>query len=156
MGPYYLSALVTLLGPVRRVTALATRARTWRTVGSGPRRGRTFPVEVDTHVTGVLQHRSGVLTTVITSYDAPESDLPCMEIYGSEGTLQVNPNQFEGDVRVFTPAAGWTTAATAGGYAGCNRGYGLADMARAIRTGGSHRASGELAVHVVEDRKSVV
>jgi predicted dehydrogenase len=152
MGPYYLSALVTLLGPVRRVNGRVSRAKQERTVGSGPKQGTSFGVDVDTHVTGVIEHESGVLTTIVTSFDVWGAKLPRIEVYGSDGTLSVpDPNTFGGDVEV--RAAGgrdWTVAPVAGGYAGSGRGYGLADMARAIRQGGAHRASGELAFHVLD------
>ena len=69
MGPYYLSALVHLLGPVVRVTGAASRPRAEREIGSGPRAGTRFPVEVDTHVTGVLEHAGGALSTLVMSFD---------------------------------------------------------------------------------------
>jgi predicted dehydrogenase len=127
-------------------------------VGSGPKEGTTFSVEVDTHVTGVLEHESGVLTTLITSFDVWGAKLPRIEVYGTEGTLSVpDPNTFGGDVEVC--AAGsreWKVAPVAGGYADSGRGYGVADMARAIRNGGAHRASGELAFHVLDVMESLL
>ncbi|WP_020574279.1 Gfo/Idh/MocA family protein [Actinopolymorpha alba] len=158
MGPYYLSALVNLLGPIRRVTGRVGRARQERTVGSGPKQGTTFSVEVDTHVSGVLEHESGVLTTIVTSFDVWAAKLPRIEVYGTEGSLSVpDPNTFGGDVEVFSPSSReWSVAAVAGGYADSGRGYGLADMARAIRNGGRHRASGELAFHVLDIMESLL
>lgn len=158
MGPYYLSALITLLGPVSRVIARSSRARDERVVGSGPKQGTTFGVEVETHVTGVLEHTSGVLSTVITSFDVPAGRLPCIEVYGSEGSMSVpDPNQFAGDVELFSPTAReWAKADIAGGYANSSRGYGLADMARAIRDGDAHRANGELAYHVLDIMESLL
>ncbi|MGH3490949.1 MAG: Gfo/Idh/MocA family protein [Actinopolymorphaceae bacterium] len=158
MGPYYLSALVTLLGPVRRVNGRVSRAKQERTVGSGPKEGTSFVVDVDTHVTGVLEHESGVLTTVVTSFDVWGAKLPRIEVYGSEGTLSVpDPNTFGGDVEVRKAGSrDWTVAPVAGGYAESGRGYGLADMARAIRQGGAHRASGELAFHVLDIMESLL
>ncbi len=158
MGPYYLSALINLLGPIARVTGRVGRAKQERTVGSGPKEGTTFSVEVDTHVTGVLEHESGVLSTVVTSFDVWGSNLPRIEVYGSEGSLSVpDPNGFAGDVQVFTPGSReWSVAKVAGGYADSGRGYGLGDMARAIRDGGPHRASGELAYHVLDVMESLL
>jgi predicted dehydrogenase len=152
MGPYYLSALVTLLGPVRRVNGRVSRAKQTRTVGSGPKQGTSFGVDVDTHVSGVIEHESGVLTTIVTSFDVWGAKLPRIEVYGSEGTLSVpDPNTFGGDVEVCKAGSrDWTVAAVAGGYAESGRGYGVADMARAIQQGGAHRASGELAFHVLD------
>ena len=69
MGPYYLTALVHLLGPVARVTGMSSRPRDTRTIGSGPRAGSTFPVGVDSQETGILEHESGALTTVLLSFD---------------------------------------------------------------------------------------
>lgn len=158
MGPYYLSSLITLLGPVTRVSGRVSRAYEQRTVGSGPKQGTTFPVEVDTHVSGVLEHTSGVLTTIVTSFDVWAAKLPRIEVYGTEGTLSVpDPNTFGGDVEVFTPSSReWAVAKVAGGYANAGRGYGLADMARAIRQGGPHRASGDLAFHVLDIMESLL
>lgn len=158
MGPYYLSALVSLLGPVKSVVGRVSRARRERTVGSGPKEGTTFSVEVDTHVTGVLEHESGVLTTVITSFDVRGAKLPRIEVYGSESTLSVpDPNRFEGDVEILRPAAReWETVAPAGGYPDTGRGIGVADLARAIRLGEPHRASGELAFHVLDIMESLL
>lgn len=158
MGPYYLTALVSLLGPIRRVNGRASRARQERTVGSGPKQGTTFSVDVDTHVTGVLEHESGVLTTVITSFDVHGAKLPRIEVYGSESTLEVpDPNRFEGDVQILRPAVReWETVPPAGGYPDTQRGIGVADMARAIKRGEPHRASGELAYHVLDVMESLL
>jgi predicted dehydrogenase len=158
MGPYYLSALVSLLGPVRQVIGRVGRARQERTVGSGPKKGTTFSVEVDTHVAGVLVHESGVLTTIMTSFDVWAAKLPRIEIYGSEGSLSVpDPNTFGGDVELAKAGErDWTVVNEAGGYAGSSRGYGLADMARAIQQGSAHRASGELAFHVLDIMESLL
>lgn len=158
MGPYYLTALVLMLGPVRRVTGLSTTPRRTRTIGSGPRAGTTFPVEVATHVTGVLEHEGGALSTLMMSFDVWESTLPRIEVYGTEGSLSVpDPNSFTGDVRVChagDPA--WRTTPVLGGYAGAARGIGVADMARAIATGTAHRASAELAFHVLDLMESLL
>ncbi len=158
MGPYYLSSLVTLLGPVRRVIGRVGRAKQERTVGSGPKEGTTFSVEVDTHVSGVLEHESGVLTTLVTSFDVWGARLPRIEIYGSEGSLSVpDPNTFAGEVEVLSAGSrDWSVAPVVGGYAESGRGYGVADMARAIRDGGVHRANGELAYHVLDVMESLL
>ncbi|GAB3417141.1 Gfo/Idh/MocA family protein [Flindersiella endophytica] len=158
MGPYYLSSLINLLGPVKSVTGRSSRARQERTVGSGPKEGTTFSVEVETHVSGVLEHESGVLTTLVTSFDVWGARLPRIEIYGATGSLSVpDPNTFGGDVEIYEPAKReWTVVGEAGGYAGSARGYGLADMARAIRSGSAHRASGDLAYHVLDVMESLL
>ncbi|MBH5335905.1 Gfo/Idh/MocA family oxidoreductase [Streptomyces pactum] len=152
MGPYYLTALVSLLGPVRRVTGMSHTPRTTRTIASGPRAGTTFGVEVATHVTGVLQHDSGALSTLIMSFDVWESTLPRIEVYGSQGTLLVpDPNSFGGEVRLCRAGeTRWRPVPVAGGYRDGGRGIGVADMAEAIARGTAHRADGELAHHVVD------
>nr|WP_296075009.1 Gfo/Idh/MocA family oxidoreductase [uncultured Actinoplanes sp.] len=148
MGPYYLSALVQLLGPIRSVTGAASRLRPSRTIGSGPREGETIPVSVDTHVSGVLEHTSGVLSTVTTSFDAVRTTAAPIEIHGDAGTLAVpDPNHFDGDVRLFELGGGdWKTLDPSAGYAGAGRGIGLLDQL----AGPSPRASGAMALHVLE------
>ncbi|WP_327004889.1 Gfo/Idh/MocA family oxidoreductase [Dactylosporangium sp. NBC_01737] len=151
MGPYYLTALVTLLGPVRRVTGLSLTPRPTRTIGDGPRAGTVFPVHVATHVTGVLEHASGALTTLMMSFDVWEARLPRIEVYGTEGTLSLpDPNGFDGPVRLFAPGGDWAEIPERAGYRNASRGCGVADLGRALRTGTPPRASGELAFHVLD------
>jgi predicted dehydrogenase len=85
MGPYYVTSLVTLLGPVRRVTARAGQSQQQRKIHTGPRAGETFPVQVPTHVTGVLEHESGALTTLLMSFDVWAARLPRIEVHGTGG-----------------------------------------------------------------------
>ncbi len=100
IGPYYLTALVSLLGPVKGVTGMAQISFPERVVGSGPKKGQKIIVEVPTHVVGLLEFASGVAGTIITSFDVWKTDLPRIEIYGSEGTLSVpDPNTFGGIVK---------------------------------------------------------
>jgi predicted dehydrogenase len=158
MGPYYLSALVTLLGPIRRVVGMASAPRATRVIGSGPRAGTSFPVTVPTHVTGVLEHVGGVLSTLMMSFEVWGARLPRIEIYGTGGTLSVpDPNGFHGTVRIF-PAGReeWTEVPEAGGYRDAARGYGVADLARAIANGTRPRAGGELAYHVLDVMESLL
>ncbi|NYV77388.1 Gfo/Idh/MocA family protein, partial [Streptomyces sp. UH6] len=152
MGPYYLTALVLMLGPVRRVTGLSAAPRPTRTIGGGPRAGTVFPVEVATHVTGVLEHHGGALTTLMMSFDVWDSTLPRIEVYGTDGTLSVpDPNSFTGDVRVRRAGdSTWHQVPVLGGYTGGARGIGVADMAHALASGTPHRASAELAYHVLD------
>ncbi|WP_298805262.1 Gfo/Idh/MocA family oxidoreductase [uncultured Pseudokineococcus sp.] len=157
MGPYYLTALVHLLGPVVRVTGLSARPRDERVIGSGPREGERVGVTTDTHVTGVLEHASGALTTLVMSFDAWASRTPPIEVHGTEGSLSVpDPNHFDGTVEVARAArqplrgAVWDEVPPRAGYLGAGRGYGLADLALALRTGAPHRASAEVALHVVD------
>ncbi|HTJ35478.1 MAG TPA: Gfo/Idh/MocA family oxidoreductase [Dactylosporangium sp.] len=152
MGPYYLTALVTLLGPVRRVAGMASTPRSTRTIGDGPRAGEVFPVLVPTHQTGVLEHASGAITTLMMSFDVWAGRLPRIEVYGAEGTLSVpDPNHFAGPVELFRGAGGeWAELPERAGYRGAARGYGVADLAEALRTGTTPRANGELAYHVLD------
>ncbi|WP_443071442.1 Gfo/Idh/MocA family protein [Streptomyces sp. NBC_01465] len=102
----HITALVTLLGPVRKVVGMTSASRSERTVGHGPRAGTTFPVEVATHVAGVLEHASGALSTLVMSFDVWAAGLPHIEIYGTEGSLSVpDPNHFDGPVRLFRAGA---------------------------------------------------
>nr|WSX75207.1 Gfo/Idh/MocA family oxidoreductase [Streptomyces sp. NBC_00899] len=158
MGPYYLSALVHLLGPVRRVVGTASRSRTTRTIGSGPRAGTVFDVEVDTHVAGILVHASGALTTLVTSFDVVASAQPRIEVHGSEGSLSVpDPNGFDGEVRVRRFGGDdWTTLPPSAGYAGAARGAGVADLAVNLAAGRPHRASADLALHVLDVMQTVL
>ncbi|MFC5275632.1 Gfo/Idh/MocA family protein [Brachybacterium sacelli] len=155
MGPYYIHALVTLLGPVSEVMGASSRLRTERTIGSGPRQGETIPVTTDTHVTGVLVHESGVLSTLVMSFDAVATTIHPIEIHGTAGTLAVpDPNRFDGDVEVRRLGGdGWETLPVAAGYAEAGRGIGLQDMA--VR-GSGLRASGELGQHVLEVMNAVL
>jgi predicted dehydrogenase len=153
MGPYYLTGLTALLGPVRRVTCSARITVPERKITSKPLFGTMIKVNTPTHVAGLLDFESGVVGTLITSFDIWASELPCIEIYGTEGTLSVpNPDLVGGPVRVRRAgAASWReiplTFPIDQTYA---RGAGLADMAAAIRSGRPHRAHGDLAFHVLD------
>ena len=151
MGPYYLSALVTLLGPVTSAVGAASRTRSTRTIGSGPRQGSTVPVDIDTHVTGILTHASGALSTLVMSFDAVATQSANIEIHGTLGSLGVpDPNHFEGDVQLRVLGDDkWTTLPISAGYAAGGRGIGLADIA-STPPGSTPRASGALAYHVLD------
>ncbi|CAG7654321.1 Gfo/Idh/MocA family protein [Actinacidiphila bryophytorum] len=150
MGPYYLSALVHLLGPVVKVTGAAATPRAEREIGSGPRAGQRFAVEVDTHVTGVLQHAGGALSTLIMSFDIHAAHLPRIEVHGTAGSLGVpDPNGFEGPVELFGGGS-WQPLPVSAGYRGAGRGTGLADLAAAVAEDRPHLASAELAEHVLD------
>jgi predicted dehydrogenase len=158
MGPYHLTALVTLLGPVRRVTGMAAAPRATRVIGSGPRAGAEIEVAVATHVTGVLEHASGALTTLVMSFDVWAGRLPHVEVYGTAGSLSVpDPNGFGGTVQIYRAGAqDWAPVPEAGGYRGAARGYGVSDLARALAAGTAHRANGEIAFHVLDVMESLL
>jgi predicted dehydrogenase len=151
MGPYYLASLVHLLGPVRAVIGASSRLRAERVIGSGPRAGERIPVEVDSHVSGVLEHVDGALTTITTSFDGVATTAAPIEVHGETGTLTVpDPNRFDGDVRLFELGdTHWRTLPPSAGYVDGARGIGLLDF---IAADGQRapRANGDLALHVLE------
>ena len=152
MGVYYLTALVHLLGPVRRVTGSARATWTERTIHSEPRRGGIIEVEVPTYVAGLLDFESGAIGTIITSFDTQASGLPRIELYGTTGTFNLpDPNTFGGPLQLRTAAdQSWKELPLRFGHAGNSRGIGLADMAVSAIENTDHRASGEMALHVLE------
>ncbi|MGI8746984.1 MAG: Gfo/Idh/MocA family protein, partial [Deinococcus sp.] len=158
MGPYYLTALVSLLGGVSRVGGSAVTASTQRTIGSGARRGERVPVSVPTHVSAQLGFEAGPVATFIASFDVPASELPRMELYGSEGTLSLpDPNTFGGPLRVRGQGDDrWETVELTRPFGDNARGIGLADMLDAAACGEPQRASGELAYHVLDVMHTVL
>lgn len=158
MGPYYLSSLVTLFGAVRRVSGAVSRSARERTIATGPHAGTTIPVDVDTHVTALLEHANGATSTLTVSFEIWRTRMPFFEVYGTEGTiLMPDPNQFSDAVSVATATArDWVEVPTEAGYNDAGRGFGLADMARAIETDRPHRASADLAFHVLEVMESII
>ena len=158
MGPYYLTSLVTFFGPVVRVSGATSRSARERTVATGPLAGSGIPVEVDTHVTAILEHASGVISTVTVSFEVWATRAPKFEVYGTAGTIAVpDPNMFSDTVQVATADdRDFRDVPVSAGYADAGRGYGLADLARAVETGRPERASGAMAFHVLEIMESVV
>jgi len=151
MGPYYVTALVNLIGPIKRVTGSTRITFPERTITSQPKAGKKIVVETPTHLAGVLDFANGAVGTIITSFDVWKHHLPCIEIHGTEGSLSVpDPNCFGGEVQLFRPdTEGWQTVPlTHSGEVG--RGIGLADMAQGSITGRPHRVNGELAYHVLD------
>lgn len=165
IGPYYVTALVNLIGPVRRVTAFGARGFAERVVTSeGPHTGARIPVEVDTHVAGALEFASGAVVSLVMSWDIWSEDLFKLELFGSEGTLILPDPNFFGGATLLARGGGAFEAMEPTGhpYAAPNRAtnrgtdvadyriIGVVDMARAIQEGRPHRCSGELALHVLE------
>ncbi len=152
MGPYYLTALIGLLGPVERVHGAATIGNRERRVSSQPLAGTIIEPETPTHVIATLTFASGVLATLTTSFDVWASDAPRLEIHGSEASLSLpDPNTFGGPVRLRRrDDTAWHDVPVQPGYTGNDRGVGAADLATALRSGRSHRASSELAFHVLD------
>ncbi len=152
MGPYYITALIHLLGPVRRVTALNSRAFSERIATSEAANGKVLPVEVDTHVTGILEFHSGAVITMIMSFDVKKHSSHNIEIHGTEGSLKVpDPNHFHGENLIANgPKDDWRAVPLIHPYADNMRGIGAADMAAAVRSGRAHRCNGEMASHVLD------
>jgi len=152
MGPYYITDLIQLLGPVASVMGSASRPRNERIVGNGPLKGTSIPVEVATHVAGTLEFVSGAVISICMSFDVPKHMHAPIEIYGTEGSLLVpDPNRFGGNVMTAKTGCDWQTephshAHTEGEF----RSIGVADMAAAILGNRPHRASGALALHALE------
>lgn len=162
MGPYYLTALTSMLGPVGAVTGFGHASFPERTVtAAGPNTGTTIPVNTQTHISASLQFDSGVIGSLIASFDVWESDerRTILTIYGSDGTLRLpDPNIFGGSVTLVHEHTRETEELPiTHGYTENSRGIGVSDMARALREGGEPaRASGEMASHVVDMMTSVL
>lgn len=158
MGPYYLTALVQLLGPVRRVNATAATTFSTRTIGSEPRRGERIPVEVPTHVSGTLEFVGGALITLVMSFDVQAHTNHPLELHGERGSLQVpDPNTFGGPVRVRLGGADtWAEQPLVNGYTDNVRGIGAADLAEAVLTGRPGRAHSSLAYHVLDTMQALL
>ncbi len=158
MAPYYLTALVTLLGPIRRVTGSARITRPERTILSEPKRGSIIKVEAPTHIASVLDFVAGPIVTLVTSFDVWDPYIPSLEVYGSEGTMKVpDPNTFGGPIRLRqTGAEEGREIPLAYDHSENSRAIGAADMAYAIRTGRPHRANGDLAFHVLDVMHSII
>ncbi|WP_219838746.1 Gfo/Idh/MocA family protein [Paenibacillus sp. R14(2021)] len=152
MGPYYLTAYITLMGPIRRVTGSAVISYPERTITSEKKKGKVMKVETPTYIAGVIDFESGAVGTLITSFDTRGgTTLPKMEIHGSEGSMLVpDPNMFGGTVKLRRLGGEWEEVSLTHDNTDNNRGIGVADMARAIREGGPHRANGAMAYHVLE------
>ena len=162
VGPYYLTALASMLGPVRAVTGFGHASFAERTVtADGPKKGSTVPVNTQTHISASLQFESGVIGSLMASFDVWEvrERATILTIYGSEGTLHLpDPNTFGGDVTLVHEHTRETEEIpTTHGNTENSRGIGVSDMARALRGDGEPaRASGEMACHVVDIMCSVL
>ena len=151
MGPYYLTALVNMMGPVRRVTGATRVTFPERTITSENKYGQVIEVEVPTHIAGVMDFACGAIGTIVTSFDVWGAHVPCIEVYGTEGSLSVpDPNGFGGTVMVKRGTGEWKEVPLAHGYTENTRSIGVADMACALLSGRKHRASGELTYHVLD------
>jgi len=151
IGPYYLTALTQLLGPVTRVAARGAGAGPTRVIGTGPRAGETFEVTVPTYVTAIYDFAGGAVGQLTLSFDSPLTRTGVLEVAGTAATLATSdPNGFTGEIRTARPGdTDWTEVVPVTGVPG-GRGLGVLDLARALRTGGPHRATGRIGLHVLE------
>jgi predicted dehydrogenase len=157
MAPYYLTGIVALLGPIARVSGLASTITARRTLGTGPRAGASFAVAVPTHVTAAFELASGVTGSLLASFEAPARYVCDLVIYGAEGTLALpDPNGFAGALRMNRGRAEWSDVPYESQGDRDTRGIGLHEMVEAIAEGRPHRASGELARHVLEAATAVL
>lgn len=171
MGPYYVTQLVNLLGPVRRAAALASIGNPTRTITSEPLAGTKIQVDVPTTVNAILEFASGANVALSASWDVWKHNRASpIEIYGTEGTLLgVDPNFFGHTPRLCGPDGEWRDVDIAahpfgtpnrpmrnGTMQADYRMIGLVDMAMAIGQQRPHRASGELALHVLEVLEALI
>jgi predicted dehydrogenase len=154
MGPYYLTALLNLLGPVKRISGMASVAISLRTITSRDKYGQTIVVQTPDHVCGMLEFQNGAVGSLITSFATrfPTYDWQQpITIYGTEGTMRViDPNTFDGPVHYRRKDdADWVEAPPQF-VTGYGRSVGVADMAFALQGGRAHRASGSQAMAVLD------
>ncbi|WP_326834256.1 Gfo/Idh/MocA family oxidoreductase [Amycolatopsis rhabdoformis] len=150
MGPYYLTELVQLFGPIRKVTGAGGRARDTRVIGSGPRAGTEFEVTVPTTVTALVEFTRGGSAQVVLSFDSALARTGFVEVSGALGTAVLpDPNRFDGATTLHLLGAASPEELAPQGHA-ASRGTGALELARAIRAGEPERASGELAYHVLD------
>ncbi len=175
-GPYYLTAMIFLLGPIARVAGLSRRTFNKRMIENGPRHGDWMPVDVDTHIESLLEFRSGVIGSMTMSFDIWDSEMPRLEIYGTKGTLCIpdpdpvdGANVFHGPVYYRTRDTArwarqpwppehdtWQEAENTHGFNENARGLGLLDLVYAVRGGRKPRASADMAYHVSEAMEGIL
>jgi predicted dehydrogenase len=150
MGPYYITTLVHAFGPVERVQAVSSRSHDTRTIGSGPKAGTVFPVEVPTHHAALISFHGGPSAQSTFSFQQALPRAGFVEITGTEGTLVLpDPNRFDGDSTLWRFDGGQPTILPAEGSA-YGRGTGVADLARSLRAGVPEHAPGAIAAHVLD------
>ena len=152
MGPYYLTALVSMIGPVRRVTGSTRITFPERTITSQPKAGTVIKVEVPTFISGIMDFANGAIGTIITSFDVAGSQLPRIEVYGSKGSLYCpDPNGFGGPIyMVKLGEREPVEVKLTHGFNTNSRGLGLADMAWALREGRTNRCNAKMAYHILD------
>jgi predicted dehydrogenase len=155
IGPYYITTLVQAFGPVKKVTATASKSRATRTIGSGPKAGTEFPVDVPTNHSALIEFEDGGSAQSVFSFESDRGRTGFVEIAGETGTVVFpDPNDFDGDTELYAlgseepetiPAVGSTYS----------RGTGVVDLARSLRAGEENRVPGALAFHVLDVMVSI-
>jgi predicted dehydrogenase len=156
MSPYYLTALISLLGPIARVSGSTSVARPRRRVTSEPLNGSVIEAEVPTHAVGILDFERGAIASMAMSWEVAGTEIPRLEVHGTDGSLSApDPNFHGGPVRLRRPGSDEWESITPTHDCEVGRGTGVADMAEALRTGRPPRASGEMLLHVVDAMCSI-
>jgi predicted dehydrogenase len=152
MGPYYVTAIAALLGPIRRVSAVTRITFSRRTITSQPRYGQTNEVNTPSHFETNLELESGVIGTLTTTFDLWDPEHCTFTIYGSDGSIRLpDPNTFGGPIQLLRGVEEtWQDVPLDPGYDTDTRGIGVADLARALRAGEPARASGALGFHALD------
>lgn len=152
MGPYYITALVNLMGAVKGLSGMTGKSFDQRIITSEPQKGTVIDVEVQTHVTGMMRFENGAIGTILTTFDVHYDEQAFLEIYGTKGTLRVpDPNGFGGSVYLLRPEEGvFREMPLLFDYKENSRGIGVADMAKALREGRPYRADVQQTLHVLE------
>jgi predicted dehydrogenase len=157
IAPYYLTALVSLLGRIESVAAFAEMPTLQRTLGAGPRAGDTIHVEIPTHAAAVLRMRSGPLATLTVSFETRGQYLSGLTVYGTEGLLTLpDANAFTGDVLLTAPGGKVEIAQYEARGAQETRGLGVEELALALDEGRPHRANAQLALHVLQAAEAAI
>ena len=157
MGPYYLTAIVSLLGPVARVAGFASTRTRERTIEIGPRAGERFAVATPSHVTAAMELASGVTANLVASFETKGQYVCDIEIHGTEGVIALpDPNGFDGPVRMRRGREGWQEIPFAPRGDRDARGIGLHELVEAIASDRPERASGSLGLHVVDVARGIL
>lgn len=149
-APYYIGALSWLLGPVEHVVGLGNQGIPNRVIGVGPQMGMELRAKVNTHETGMIRFAGGVVASLVTSFDVWKTEVPTMEIYGTEGTLSLpDPTKYNSSLRLSSSGGAWKEVAVASTPVD-GEGAGLIDLAEAMKEGRPHRCTAEFAYHVLD------
>ena len=156
MGPYYVTAIVSLLGPVRRVAGFASTFVRERTIEIGPRRGERFTAETPTHISSMLELERGVTAMLVATFESPGHYASTMLVHGSQGELALpDPNGFDGQIRIRRGRGDWERVSYRLAATPTRAGWGFTTWSRRSRRA-RHRATASLATHVVDVAQSIL